>query len=119
MNRDFRDVFCALNDAGAEYLLVGGYAVMHYAEPRFTKDLDILVRPTDANARRVLRALESFGAPVGGVAPATSPIAAGSPRLDYPPAVGSSSDGSTGRNRRAMGSSTASNGATRAPSLSS
>jgi len=28
-----------LNEESAEYLIVGGYAVMKYTEPRFTKDL--------------------------------------------------------------------------------
>jgi hypothetical protein len=39
VNRDFRDLFAALNAAGARYLLVGGYAVAFHAEPRSTKDL--------------------------------------------------------------------------------
>ncbi len=37
---------------------------MAYAEPRFTKDLDVWVRPTLDNARRTWRALGEFGAPV-------------------------------------------------------
>ncbi len=41
VNPDFRDLFVALNEEGAEYLLVGGYAVMAHTEPRFTKDLDL------------------------------------------------------------------------------
>ena len=34
-----------------------------YAEPRFTKDLDLIVAPRPQNATRVLKALEEFGAP--------------------------------------------------------
>lgn len=45
-NPDFRDLFSALSDAGAEFLLVGGHAVMFHTVPRYTKDLDIWVRPT-------------------------------------------------------------------------
>jgi hypothetical protein len=33
INLDFRDLFAALNAAGARYLLVGGYAVAFHAEP--------------------------------------------------------------------------------------
>ena len=68
MNQDFKDLFAALNAAGAEYLLVGGYAVAFHAEPRFTKDLDVWVRATRENAERVLAALREFGAPLQNLA---------------------------------------------------
>jgi hypothetical protein len=45
-------------------LIVGGYAVMKYTEPRFTKDLDVWVRNSPPNAARVYRALAEFGAPL-------------------------------------------------------
>ncbi len=67
LNQDFSDLFGALNDAGAEYLLVGGYAFAVHAHPRFTKDLDVWVNATPGNAVRVLRALVSFGAPLHGL----------------------------------------------------
>ena len=60
---DFRDLLSALADSGAEYLIVGGWAVGFHGEPRFTKDLDLLVGPDDENLRRVVRALSEFGAP--------------------------------------------------------
>jgi hypothetical protein len=64
-NPDFRDLFSALCDEGAEYIVVGAHAVMFHTEPRYTKDLDVWVRPTSANAERVLRALAKLGAPDG------------------------------------------------------
>ena len=64
VNPDFRDLFAALNAAGARYLLVGGYAVAFHARPRFTKDLDIWAEPDPANAARVYEALRRFGAPL-------------------------------------------------------
>ena len=67
VNRDFRDLFAALNAEGAEYLLVGGYALAIHGRPRFTKDLDVWVRPEPANAARVFAALARFGAPLGGL----------------------------------------------------
>ena len=70
VNRDFRDLFAALNEAGARYLLVGAHAVAFYAEPRFTKDLDIWVEASPASAPRVLTALKVFGAPLTGVSEA-------------------------------------------------
>lgn len=63
INPDFRDLFAALNDAGARYLLVGGYALAVHSVPRFTKDLDVWTDPTPENARLVLEALRIFGAP--------------------------------------------------------
>jgi len=50
--------------------VVGGYAVMLYSEPRFTKDLDIRVDREGGNPERVFRALAKFGAPLSGIVPA-------------------------------------------------
>jgi hypothetical protein len=54
----------ALCEAGVEFLVVGGYAVIAHGYPRATGDIDIWVRPTAENARRVMSALRSFGAPL-------------------------------------------------------
>ena len=63
-NPDFKDLFSALIDANARYLVVGAYAVIHYTEPRYTKDLDIWTDTESDNPERVMRALAAFGAPV-------------------------------------------------------
>jgi hypothetical protein len=60
---DFRDLLSALAASNAEYLVIGGWAVGFHAEPRFTKDLDLLIGRDDANLQRVVRALTAFGAP--------------------------------------------------------
>ena len=65
MNRDYSDMLSALNAEGVEYLLVGGHALAAHGLPRATRDIDLWVRPTVANAARVLRALARFGAPPG------------------------------------------------------
>jgi hypothetical protein len=67
MNSDFKDLLLALNDAGAEYLVVGGYAVAKHTEPRYTKDLDVWINNTRDNAERVLNAIRAFGAPVSNI----------------------------------------------------
>jgi hypothetical protein len=64
VNRDFSDLFAALNALGAKYLVVGAYAVAWHGEPRFTKDLDVWIGADAGNAERVYRALLDFGAPV-------------------------------------------------------
>lgn len=61
---DFRDLLVALADAEARFLLVGGYAVAFHGHARATKDLDVLCDPGPQNARRVMRALAAFGAPL-------------------------------------------------------
>ena len=68
-NSHFKDLLSALNRCEAKYLVVGGYAVMLYTEPRFTKDLDVWVEASSGNAERVFGALAAFGAPLGGIHP--------------------------------------------------
>jgi hypothetical protein len=47
----------ALNDAGARYLLVGGFAVIAHGGARTTKDIDLLVDASPENIARVKHAL--------------------------------------------------------------
>jgi hypothetical protein len=54
---------------GVEFVVVGAYALAFHGAPRFTGDLDILVRPTLDNAARLLAALEAFGFPVTDLSP--------------------------------------------------
>jgi len=54
----------ALSDAGAEFVIVGAHALAAHGLPRATGDLDIWVRPSPENARRVLAALRAFKAPL-------------------------------------------------------
>jgi hypothetical protein len=49
------------------FLVVGGYAVMKYSEPRFTKDLDLWIAVDATNAGAVFAALKEFGAPLSGL----------------------------------------------------
>jgi hypothetical protein len=63
-SQNFKELLQLLNDCLVEYLIVGGYAVMRYAEPRFTKDLDIWVGHSTDNSRKVFAALACFGAPL-------------------------------------------------------
>jgi hypothetical protein len=61
IQKDFRYLLALLNDHKVEYLIVGGYALAFHGAPRFTGDIDILVRPDSENANRVLEALADFG----------------------------------------------------------
>lgn len=64
---DFEEFIAACNAHGVRYLIVGAHALAHHARPRATKDLDLLIDPTPANARRVLSAMRDFfgGADLG------------------------------------------------------
>ena len=66
-NRDFKELLSTLNAFHVRYLVVGAHAVIHYTEPRYTKDLDIWVEPTAGNAKATWNALAEFGAPLKGV----------------------------------------------------
>jgi hypothetical protein len=52
-----------------QYLVAGGYAVSFHAQPRATKDLDLLVKPDLENARALYRALAAFGSPLQDLEP--------------------------------------------------
>lgn len=66
MNSDFKELLEAFTKHSVRFLLVGGYAVVEYTEPRFTKDLDLWVGHDVTNAPRVVAALKEFGAPLFG-----------------------------------------------------
>jgi hypothetical protein len=60
----FGDFLRLLNKHQVRYLIVGGYAVMKYTEPFYTKDMDIWIDATPENAERTYQALVEFGAPM-------------------------------------------------------
>jgi hypothetical protein len=69
MEKDQRDLLRVFNERKVRYLIVGGYAVSHYTEPRVTKDLDLFIDTSDENVANVYAALEAFGAPLAGMTP--------------------------------------------------
>jgi hypothetical protein len=60
-NPHYKELLQLLNEFEVEYLIVGGYAVMKYGEPSYTKDLDVWVRNSAQNSIRVVAALKQFG----------------------------------------------------------
>lgn len=52
------------NAAEVRFLVVGAYALALHGRPRATGDLDLWIDATPGNARRVMQALEAFGAPL-------------------------------------------------------
>ena len=87
MHRDFKELFSCLNAEQVRYLVVGGYAVSLHAEPRATKDLDILVDPAPDNAAALFRALAAFGAPLEGITAASLVEPGSFFRMGLPPVM--------------------------------
>ncbi len=69
MYQDYKDLLSAFHSHGVKYLVVGGFAVIYHAQPRFTKDLDLFIRPDASNAKATYEALADFGAPLQGILP--------------------------------------------------
>jgi hypothetical protein len=61
MSRDLREFVACLNSNGVEYLIIGALAVSWHGFPRYSADIDFLVRPNSENAQRVRSALVQFG----------------------------------------------------------
>lgn len=46
MHNDLREFIESLRSRKVEFLVVGGYAVAFHGYPRFTGDIDFLIRPS-------------------------------------------------------------------------
>ena len=66
---DFKELLKIFEKHKIRYLIVGGYAVMKYSEPRFTKGLDVFIATDQENAKSVYLALKEFGAPLENLTP--------------------------------------------------
>jgi len=53
VNSDFSDLLSLFNQYNVRYLVIGGYAYTQYAEPRFTKYLDLWISTDKINANSV------------------------------------------------------------------
>ena len=59
--KDFEDFISLCNKYELEYLVIGGFAVSVHGYPRATKDLDLCINKTEANAKKILSILKDFG----------------------------------------------------------
>jgi hypothetical protein len=57
---DFEELLASFNASGVRYLIGGAHALAHHARPRASKDLEVYIDATPANARRVVKALMAF-----------------------------------------------------------
>ena len=61
LSKDWREFLELLNSRGVDYVIVGAHSLALHGRPRYTGDLDILVRPTSENARMLVHTLDEFG----------------------------------------------------------
>jgi hypothetical protein len=61
LSNDLREFVESLNSRGIEYVIVGAHSLAFHGRPRYTGDLDILVRATAENAARLVDLLNQFG----------------------------------------------------------
>lgn len=61
--RDWSELLALLGSTGIEYLVVGAYALAAHGHERYTRDLDLWLAPTAANAEKLARVLADFGFP--------------------------------------------------------
>ena len=69
MYQDYKDLLSAFQSHGVKYLVVGGFAVIHHSQPRFTKDMDLFIKSDAENANATYAALAAFGVPLQGIRP--------------------------------------------------
>ena len=69
IEKDFGDFIRCLNKRRAVYCIVGAYAVSYYGRPRYTGDIDILVKPDIDNSSRVYNAIKDFHANTADISP--------------------------------------------------
>jgi hypothetical protein len=61
LQKDLREFIALSNSNKVEYVIAGAFALAFHRRPRYTGDIDILVRPSSANAAKLERALSEFG----------------------------------------------------------
>ncbi len=61
LSSDLREFLGLLNSRGVEYVIVGAHSLAFHGRPRYTGDLDILVRGTLVNAAKLVDLLNQFG----------------------------------------------------------
>ncbi len=61
LQSDLNEFVELLNSNKVDFIVVGGHAVAFHGHPRFTGDIDFLVRPNAENGKRIVQVLVQFG----------------------------------------------------------
>jgi hypothetical protein len=54
LSNDLREFLELLNSHGVDYVIVGAHSLAFHGRPRYTGDLDVLVRATPENAAKLV-----------------------------------------------------------------
>src|SRR5436190_18806615 len=110
LSNDLREFLESLNSRGIDYVIVGAHSLAFHGRPRYTGDLDILVRATSENAAKVVDLLNQFGFGMPASRNLTSPnpngcaVAANTNSRGYPSAPGSAPFSRRSRESGSIGS---------------
>lgn len=63
LSDNFEEILAAFNKHGVNYLIAGGYAVIFHGYGRTTGDLDIWVKPSEENKKKIIAAFNMLGYP--------------------------------------------------------
>ena len=61
LSADSKEFIELLNSRGVEYVIVGAHCLAFHGRPRYTGDLDVIVRPSSQNAEKITAILVEFG----------------------------------------------------------
>jgi hypothetical protein len=61
LSSDLREFLESLNSRGIDYVIVGAHSLAFHGRPRYTGDLDILIRAVAENAAKIVDLLNQFG----------------------------------------------------------
>jgi hypothetical protein len=64
LNPDFEDLIRSLTVQNVEFIVVGAYALAFHGIARYTADLDLWMRRTVGNAKKLQLAMADFGLPI-------------------------------------------------------
>ena len=53
IQQDFKELLELFNKHNVEYVIVGAYALAFHGCPRYTGDLDLLVKPDSNNGKKI------------------------------------------------------------------
>lgn len=59
--KDYEELLKYFNKHKVKYCIVGAFALAFHAQPRYTKDMDILIEATLDNGQKIVDALADFG----------------------------------------------------------
>lgn len=61
VEKDYEEFLELLNKNRVKYCIVGSFALAIHSKPRYTKDIDIFIEPSEENGEKLIQVLKEFG----------------------------------------------------------